>query len=80
MTNITTKINEIVAQILEIPITKINENSNSEDIAEWDSMSHVQIIDTIEKAFDIQFDLLEVIELESILDIAQAVARIKNGV
>ena len=77
---ISTQIETIIAQILNVSENDINANSNNIDMAEWDSMRHVQIIDAVEKAFEIQFDLLEVIEFESAADIAAAVTRTSNEV
>jgi acyl carrier protein len=43
----------------------LNENTSSNDIVSWNSLSHVILIDTIEKHFDIKFDLDAMLSMET---------------
>ncbi|MFY9151269.1 MAG: acyl carrier protein [Prolixibacteraceae bacterium] len=45
---------------------KITEETVSSDVENWDSMNHVMLISTIENEFQVKFDILEIIELDSI--------------
>lgn len=48
--------------------TIITEETASTDIEQWDSMNHVILISTIEKEFNVSFDLMEVIGITKIGD------------
>lgn len=52
------EITEIVNEILDIEITDI-ENVKREDIEEWDSLEHINIILAIEENFGIKFQIDE---------------------
>jgi acyl carrier protein len=41
-------------------------------VAGWNSLTHVMLITSVEKSFGIRFDLLEMIEMKSLGDIAWA--------
>jgi len=63
------KVNEIIAEVLQIDINSINETDSPETIDKWTSLFHVLIIDKIEKEFNISFNFDELIEIESVKDI-----------
>jgi len=44
----------------------LNENTTADDISKWDSLNHIILIQELEKAFDIKFDLFEIIEIRDI--------------
>ena len=50
----------------------IAESTTAASVAAWNSLSHVMLITAIEKSFGIKFDLLEMIEMKSLGDIARA--------
>lgn len=50
----------------------INESTTAAEVSTWNSLSHVMFITSIERSFDIKFDLLQMIGMKSIGDIARA--------
>ena len=46
---------KIFKEVLDNQNIKIKENTTQNDIEEWDSLTYIQLIDAIEKEFDIQF-------------------------
>ena len=76
--NIALQIKDIVVKVLDSSEFSITVDSEIKDITEWDSMRHVEIISAVEKHFNIEFDLLEIVDFESIKDIAEAVKKIIN--
>lgn len=49
------KIQEIFRDILDNNEIVLTENTSSNDIEEWDSLSHIQLIVAIEGAFEVEF-------------------------
>lgn len=54
-------------------LTIITEETASSDVENWDSMNHVVLISNLESEFDIKFDLMEIIELNTIRDFVDAI-------
>jgi acyl carrier protein len=71
--NTKNKIFEIVAKVCETEINNITENSTIGDFPAWDSMGHLTIIAGVEETFDISFEPEEMMEIEDVKDIIEAV-------
>lgn len=56
------KLNEIFTDVLDLDECELTEESSANDIEEWDSLSHIQLIVAIEKAFGIKFTSLEIMK------------------
>jgi len=44
----------------------INENTNTDDIEEWDSLNHINLVSAIEKEFKIKFSIKEFMMMKDI--------------
>jgi len=51
---------------------ELGEATTAADVAGWNSLNHVMLISAIEKEFGIRFDLLQMVDMQSIGDIARA--------
>ena len=71
-TSIALKIKEIMANILDVSVDEIQEDTAIGDIASWDSLHHIQIISTIEKEFNFLFTPDVMMDLEDVSDIISA--------
>ena len=67
------KIVEIVAATCEVDKSEVTESSTVGDFPAWDSMGHLAILNAVEEAFDISFEPEEMMELEDVKDIVEAV-------
>jgi len=67
------KICEIVAGICGVEVSEVSENSTVGDFPQWDSVGHLSILSKVEETFDISFEPEEMMEMEDVKDIAEAV-------
>ena len=44
----------------------IEDSTNSSDIEDWDSLEHIALIVSMEKEFDLKFDIRDVNKLENV--------------
>lgn len=56
----------IVAEVLEIPVGQINEQTTMESVDTWDSLRHMEMIVAIERRFNVEFEAEEALEMTSI--------------
>lgn len=59
--------NEIFIDVLDLEDDiELTDETSANDIEEWDSLSHIQLIVAIEKAFDIKFTSLEIMKWRNV--------------
>lgn len=69
------KLQEIFRDVFDSDDIIITEDMNSDDIEEWDSLSHIQLIVKTEKAFGIKFTTSEVNVLQNVGDFIKLINR-----
>lgn len=57
---------EIFKDVLDLEELELTEDTTADDIDEWDSLSHIQLIVAIEKGFNIKLTAREVKELADV--------------
>ena len=67
------KIIEIVATTCDVDKSGVTENSTVGDFPAWDSVGHLSILSNVEETFDISFEPEEMMEIEDVKDIVNAV-------
>lgn len=61
-----TKVQDIFRDIFDDESLVIRDETNSEDIEEWDSLNHINLVVSIEKEFKIKFSLDELSVLKDV--------------
>lgn len=60
------KVNELFVEAFDKEDLVIDYNTTSNDVEGWDSLMQMNIIKMVEDDFDIQFDMDEIIEMETV--------------
>lgn len=60
------KVTQIFRDVFDDEELIITDSTNSDDIEDWDSLEHISLIISMEKEFDMKFDIKEVNKLENV--------------
>lgn len=60
------KLTEIFREVMDNDEIVLEENTTAEDIEEWDSLAHVQLIEKIESVFGLKFSAKEMMSWEDV--------------
>jgi len=63
------KLYKIIAKVMSVPLSEINDKSGPENIESWDSFNGLVLIDELEENYDIKFSIQEVTDVRTIADI-----------
>ena len=67
-------LNEIFEDVLDLDKTpNLTDVTTADDIEEWDSLSHVQLVYTIQKSFDIKFSSLEIMKWNNVGEMVDSI-------
>lgn len=60
------ELNEIFMDVLDLDEVELKDETSADDIEEWDSLSHIQLIVAIEKTFKIKFTSKEIMSWKNV--------------
>lgn len=69
------KVNEIFIDVLDNEDIVVTRDTTSDDIEEWDSLNHIQLVVAIEKYFNIRFTSEEILSYQSVGEMCDALRR-----
>ena len=68
------KLYEIIAGVMEVPVSQINDESNPETIENWDSFNGLVLVDKLEEAYNIKFEIAEIVSVNTVKDIKKGLS------
>lgn len=66
---------KIIRDVMDNDNIVITEDTMSDDVEEWDSLTHVQLVDAIEHDFNIKFTSKEILLWDNIGDIIESIVK-----
>lgn len=66
-------LNGIFADVLDLDEVALAETTTAEDIEEWDSLSHIRLVVSIERHYGIKFSNAEIEGLRSVGDLVDRI-------
>ena len=69
------KIKNILSAVFDIPVEDINHDSSPDNIENWDSIKHMNLVFALEEEFNILFSDNEILEMLSLSNIIEIVAK-----
>ena len=64
-----TKLNEIIASTLHIPLDRVTDQLTMTEVESWDSLQHMNLIVGLEQAFQAEFTFEEIVSMQSVAEI-----------
>lgn len=68
-------VQDIFRDVFDDEEIELTDESNSEDIEDWDSLEHINLVINMEKKFNLKFNLKEVGELANVGEMVDLIKR-----
>jgi acyl carrier protein len=68
----------ILAEIFDMPIEKITDDASVDNIDDWDSLAHVQVVTRLEEILNRSLEVDELIETVNLQGIKMVIDKSKN--
>lgn len=72
-------IKESFVKVLEHDKFELNELTTAKDVDGWESVTHLLIINDVEKSFDIKFKLMDLMSMDNVGDLINTVEKELNN-
>ena len=69
-------LNPIFRDVFDDDELVITANTTAKDIDGWDSLTHIRLVISIEKALDLRFTAAEISELENVGEMVELIVRL----
>ena len=69
------RVQEVFRDELELDDLELNDETTADDVEEWDSLSHVQLVVALEKAFAIKFSSREILSWDNVGDLVDCIEK-----
>lgn len=73
------KLNEIFQDVFDDDSLVITDQTTANDIDDWDSLEHINLIEAVEKEFGIKFRMQEVSSMKNVGEMAEIVSERAAG-
>lgn len=68
MENILSEVTTVFRQVFNDPNLLIDENTTANDVAAWDSLTHLAMLSAIQKHFNVKFKVSEIMKFKNVGD------------
>lgn len=69
--DVDSRVREVLAGVLEVPQSSIEDGFSRDGASSWDSLAHLRLVSALEEAFGVRFTMQEVGDLTSFAAIRQ---------
>ena len=60
------KLNEVFRDVFEDEDITVNDQTTADDIDDWDSLEHINLINAIEQEFGIKFNMGQIVSMKNV--------------
>ncbi len=60
------KLNEVFRDVFEDEDITVNDATTADDIEDWDSLEHINLINAIEQEFGIKFNMGQIVSMKNV--------------
>jgi len=69
------RVQEVFRDELELDDLVLTDEATADDVEEWDSLTHVQIVVALEKAFALKFTSREILSWDNVGDLVDCIEK-----
>lgn len=69
MSQVDGTVERLLAEVLQVPITTVTDDLTMKETDAWDSLKHMELIVSVEQAFNLQLSFDEIVTMQSVREI-----------
>ena len=72
------RLNKVFQEVFDDETIEVNDDTTSEDIDDWDSFEHINLIVAVEEEFSIKIPMGKVVTMENVGEMADIILQLGN--
>ena len=72
------RLNKVFQDVFDDETIEVNDNTTSEDIDDWDSFEHINLIVAVEEEFSIKIPMGKVVTMKNVGEMADIILQLGN--
>ncbi len=72
-TEVFDRLNRVFREILDVEDLVLTDGTTADDVEEWDSLSHIQLVVAVEKAFGVKFTSREIMRWNNVGEMVDSI-------
>lgn len=60
------RLNEVFREVFDDETIVVTDETTAEDIEDWDSLEHINLINAVEDEFDIKFEMGQIVSMKNV--------------
>lgn len=68
-------LNEVFCVVFDDEDIWITEATTANDIEDWDSLMHISLVNAVEKAFDVRFEMKDIVKWKNVGEMVDVIER-----
>ena len=69
------RLNEVFRDVFDDDSITVNDATTADDIEDWDSLMHINLVSAVEDEFDTHFEMKDILELKNVGDFVDLIIR-----
>ena len=72
------RLNKVFQEVFDDETIEVNDDTTSEDIDDWDSFEHINLIVAVEEEFSIKIPMGKVVTMKNVAEMADIILQLGN--
>lgn len=72
------RLNKVFQEVFDDETIEVNDDTTSEDIDDWDSFEHINLIVAVEEEFSIKIPMRKVVTMKNVGEMADIILQLGN--
>ena len=67
------KLNEVFQDVFDDDSITVNADTTADDIEDWDSLEHINLVSAVEKEFGVKFTMAQVVGMKNVGEMVEVI-------
>ncbi len=72
------KLNAVFRDVFDDESITVTDSTTADDIEDWDSLSHINLVESVEDEFEVKFSMKDVVKMKNVGEMVDKILEMKK--